>query len=182
MRLHGIDRDVWNRYTKNSARSWEYDIVAPGYKYNLPDIAAVIGLAQLAKAEDLHRRRRDIAGRYIAALEDRDYLELPRASLGHSWHLFILSLRLDRLSIGRDEFMTALADRGIGTSVHYKPLHHMSYYQKTYGLRIDSFPRATRRFQRVMSLPIYPDLDSESVEYIISSIREIGDSAYIGRR
>jgi dTDP-4-amino-4,6-dideoxygalactose transaminase len=177
MRLHGIDRSVWDRYTTSRNGAWEYDVVAPGYKYNLPDIAAAIGLEQLAKADAFLARRKRIALRYSAAFGDRDYLVVPRDGTGHAWHLYILAVRPELLSIDRNEYLSRLTALGIGTSVHYKPLHLMSYYRTRYGLRPESFPRATARFERVMSLPIYPDLDDDAVERIIESVLSVGDAA-----
>jgi len=182
MRLHGIDRTVWDRYVTNRSRSWEYDIVAAGYKYNLPDTAAAIGLVQLDRAETFLDRRRAIAARYTEGFRARDYLIPPRDASGHAWHLYILRLRLERLSIDRDAFVEGLSERGIGTSVHYKPLHHMSYYRDTYGLEPGCFPRASERFAQVLSLPIYPDLSDDAVDHIIDSVLEIGDESYVGLR
>jgi len=174
MRLHGIDRPIWDRHTSNT---WEYDVVAPGFKYNMPDTAAAIGLVQLGRADEFLERRESIARRYIEALGDRDYLQCPNESEGHAWHLFILLLHLDRLRIDRNSFIRRLAERGIGSSVHYKPLHQMSYYRDTYGLSPDSYPRATDRFHRVISLPIYPSLAESEVDRVIAAVLSVGDEA-----
>ncbi len=182
MRLHGIDRSVWDRYLTARPKSWDYDVVEAGYKYNLPDVAAAIGLAQLGRARSFLELRTAVAKRYTEAFAERDYLIPPRSTPGHAWHLYILRLRPERLRIGRDEYIERLAELGVGVSVHYKPLHHMSYYRKRYGLTPGSFPRATDRFENVMSLPIYPDLDAESVDRVVEAVLAIGDASYCGRR
>lgn len=175
MRLHGIDRSVWDRYTGTKADAWSYDVVAPGYKYNLPDTASAIGIAQLAKAERFHRRRRDIAAQYTKAFSSREYLEPPGSPEGHAWHLYQLLLRLEMLSIDRDGFVSALESSGIGTSVHYKPLHLMRYYRERYRLTPEDFPEATRRYRRTVSVPIYPGLTDEEVARVIDSVLSVGD-------
>ena len=178
MRLHGIDRAIWDRYTSAEAvagvQPWEYDVIAPGFKYNMPDTAAAIGLVQLKKAEEFLEKRRAIALRYIRELQDCGFLECPRDTDGHAWHLFLISLKPGKLAIGRDEFLGELADRGVGASVHYKPLHLMSYYRDRYSLRPESYPKANARYNRVISLPIYPDLSNGNVARIVTAIRDIG--------
>ncbi|MFW5689151.1 MAG: DegT/DnrJ/EryC1/StrS family aminotransferase [Spirochaetota bacterium] len=179
MRLHGIDREVWDRYT--SARpSWQYQVVEAGFKYNMPDILAAIGRVQLAKAERFLAERRAIAGHYRRLLGDRDYLTLPPAREGSSWHLFVLRLERSRLSIDRDEFIARLAERGIGTSVHYIPLHLMPYYRDRYGLKPQDFPVSLDAYERALSLPIYPGLDEEAVARVAEAVIEIGDGALTG--
>ncbi|MFW5994963.1 MAG: DegT/DnrJ/EryC1/StrS family aminotransferase [Spirochaetia bacterium] len=168
MRLHGIDRTVWDRYTRPGA-SWEYDLVAPGYKYNLPDILAVIGRGQLARASRLHARRAEIVGEYLRALEHVPEVLLPRSTAGHAWHLF--SIQID--AAVRDAVIDDLATRGIGTSVHYKPLHLMTYYQRRYGLTAADFPRASARYRQSVSLPLYPDMDSEDAHYVVESLKQV---------
>ena len=169
MRLHGIDRPVWDRQ-KGRAKAWEYDVVAPGYKYNLPDLSAALGRVQLRRSPELRRRRQEIARHYLSALGDRDYLKLPEDREDHSWHLFIVSLKGDRLSVTRDELAEELAAGGVGTSVHYKPLHLLSYYRESYGFEPDDFPVSLERFMTSLSLPIYPDLSEDDVEYIARSV------------
>lgn len=174
MRLHGIDRPVWDRQ-KGAARAWEYDVVAPGYKYNLPDIAAALGRVQLRRAPALRERRREIAAAYRRSLGDRDYLILPPDREDHSWHLFVVSFDTSRLRLTRDEVSEELAARGVGTSVHYKPLHLMSYYRKSYGFEPDDFPVSLERFMTSLSLPIYPDLTDEEVDRVATSLKAICD-------
>ena len=174
MRLHGIDRPVWDRQ-KGAARGWEYDVVAPGYKYNLPDTAAALGRVQLRRAPELRERRRRIAEAYRRHLADRDYLVLPPPWEDHSWHLFVVSFDSRLLSIGRDEVAEELAARGIGTSVHYKPLHLMSYYRKSYGFEPTDFPVSLERFMTSLSLPIYPDLTDDEVDRVAASLKAVCD-------
>jgi dTDP-4-amino-4,6-dideoxygalactose transaminase len=173
MRLHGIDRDVWNRYTSGSA-SWRYDLVAPGYKYNLTDLASAIGLAQLGKAEEFLRLRRRIVRRYLEGLSDCDFLRLPADVEGHSWHLFILRIRPELLSIDRDRFIEELRARGIGTSVHFIPLHLMTYYRERYGFSPDDFPVSLGNFQTAVTLPLFPSQTAAEADRVIEAVRETG--------
>lgn len=176
MRLHGIDREVWDRYT--SARpSWQYAIVEAGFKYNMPDILAAIGRVQLRRAEAFLARRREIARAYHELLADIDFLELPPPSNESSWHLFILRIRPELLRVSRDQMISELAESGVGTSVHYIPLHVMPYYRDRYGLKPDDFPVSWDAYSRAISLPIYPGLSDEHVARVAESIRAIGRRA-----
>ncbi len=175
MRLHGIDRDVWNRYTEKGA-GWRYDVVAPGYKYNLTDLAAAIGRVQLRKAESMLARRRLIAHRYLGAFNGLDFLVPPPQGPSHAWHLFIIRLRGNRLSIDRDSFVEELQKRGIGVSVHYIPLHVMSYYRDRYGLKPEDFPVSLAASESCISLPLYPSLTDDEVERVITAVVEVGAS------
>jgi dTDP-4-amino-4,6-dideoxygalactose transaminase len=181
MRLHGIDRDVWDRYTSQNA-SWRYDIVAPGFKYNLSDIASAIGLAQLAKAQDFLLQRTRIARRYREAFAGLDFLELPTDAENHAWHLFVIHVVTDKLSVDRDAFADELMRRGIGISVHFIPLHLMSYYRQKYGLKPESFPRALESFRTCISLPLSPSLSGEEVERVITAVKDTGFSHHALRR
>lgn len=174
MRLHGIDRDVWNRYTSPSA-SWQYDVVAPGYKYNITDIASAIGLAQLAKAADFMAKRRRLAERYLKGLSGCGFLTLPAAPAEHAWHLFIVRIKPDALSIDRDRFIAELSGAGIGTSVHYIPLHLMSYYRDRYGFKPEDFPVSLAAFKTCISLPLYPSLTNREADRVIRRVRGIGE-------
>jgi len=174
MRLHGIDRDVWNRFTSDKP-SWEYDVVAPGYKYNMPDINAAVGLAQLERAEDLRRGRQRCAEHYYRELEDVACLDLPVLEVApedHAWHLFPIVLTQDA-PISRDRLIELLAKRGIGTSVHYKPIHRLSYYRDRYELRPEQFPNAERLWRGCLSLPIYASLTDEELRFITDAIRDL---------
>ncbi len=175
-RLHGIDRTSWDRYISRSA-CWEYEIVENGYKYNMTDLSASIGRVQLKKAEQLLARRRQIADAYFEKLRDCDFLTLPAYSENHAWHLFIIRLVSQRLAITRNEFISKLMDMGIGTSVHFIPLHIMPYYRKRYGYQTEDFPVAYGNYNYSISLPIYPDLKPEDVNRIVESIKKIGYSA-----
>lgn len=172
MRLHGIDRDIWNRYTSATA-SWRYDVVAPGFKYNLTDMAAAIGRVQLTKADALLDRRKAIARRYREAFRGMDELVPPPAADAHAWHLFIVRLREGALSIDRERFIDELQARGIGVSVHFIPLHIMSYYRDTYGLRPEDFPVALECYRACMSLPLYPSMTDGEVERVVRAVTEI---------
>jgi dTDP-4-amino-4,6-dideoxygalactose transaminase len=179
MRLHGIDRDVWKRYTGDKP-SWEYDIIAPGFKYNMADVNAAVGLAQLERAFDFHRERIRCAKHYLAALAGLNHLDLPvyRGAIeDHAWHLFPVVVK-PVSPVGRDRIIEILFDRGIGTSVHYKPLHRMSYYREAYGLEPEDFPNAERIWQGTFSLPIYPTLADAELACVCDSIMDI----LIGRK
>ena len=174
MRLHGINRDVWERFTSNK-RSWEYDVVAPGFKYNMPDINAAIGLAQLEKADYFRDQRQRCASYYFHELENIKVIDLP-VCMGpienHSWHLFPVTIRPEA-PVSRNEFIIQMEQAGIGTSVHYKPLHRMTYYKETYNLNPDDFPNTERIWNGTVSLPIFPDLTNRELKYICQTIKRI---------
>lgn len=178
MRLHGIDREIWGRYqsSNSSANSWEYDIIAPGYKYNLGDLASTIGRIQLSKAVEMHERRAKQAAYYRKRFDDADFLTLPTPHPRHAWHLFIIHIVENRLTITRDRFISLLRERGIGTSVHYRPLHMMSYYKNTYSLHEEDFPVATTKYRTAISIPLYPGLTEEELCYIADTVLAIGKS------
>lgn len=173
MSLHGLSHDAWRRYS--SGGSWDYKIIAPGYKYNLTDIAAALGIHQLARAEEMRAERESIAERYTQALSDLEHVELPPRSDDriHSWHLFPLKLRLDRLSIDRDAFIDKLKDNGVGCSVHWRPLHLHPYYSEKFGWRPQDLPNATAVWQRLVSLPMFPGMREEEFDHVIDSVRDL---------
>jgi dTDP-4-amino-4,6-dideoxygalactose transaminase len=175
MRLHGISRDVWERFTSNKCSSWEYDIVAPGFKYNMPDINAAVGLAQLEKAYFFRDQRQRCATYYFHELENIKVIDLP-VCMGplenHSWHLFPVTIRPEA-PVSRNEFIIQMENAGIGTSVHYKPLHRMTYYKATYNLNPDDFPNTERIWKGTVSLPIFPDLTESELKYICETIKSI---------
>ena len=173
MRLHGISRDAWNRYS--SEGSWRYDVQEAGYKYNLTDLQAAIGLVQLAKCDAMCAARKRIAERYNAAFSSNPALQIPtgRHDRQSSWHLYILRLRPQILGFGRDEFMAALKARRIGTSVHFIPLHLHTYYQRKFGYRRGDFPNAEAQYDRCLSLPIFPSMREEDVERVIDAVEEV---------
>lgn len=174
MRLHGINRDIWTRFTDNKA-SWEYDVVAPGFKYNMPDVNAAIGLAQLEKAEYFRQQRQRCATYYFENLSQVKSIDLPvykGSKEDHSWHLFTIII-LPGAKFTRNEFIQQLANEGIGTSVHYKPLHRMTYYKNRYNLKPDDFPNTEKIWNGTVSLPIYPDLSTAELKYICDTIKKI---------
>ncbi len=173
LRLHGIDRDVWKRYrTEKSA--WRYDVVATGYKYNLSDIFSSIGLHQLKKVARFQNQRASIADRYHRAFKNSGLILPENAPEGeqHAWHLYLI--RLPEGSC-RERFLAHLRSRGIGTSVHFIPLHLMTYYKERYGFQDSDFPQALKSFERLVSLPIYTRLTEENVERIIQAVLEALD-------
>jgi perosamine synthetase len=173
MSLHGLSHDAWGRYAQNG--SWDYKIVAPGFKYNLTDIAAAIGVHQLDRAEAMRHERETIARRYLKELAGFEQIELPSLMSDRklSWHLFAIRLRLDQLQINRDQFINELKRSGVGCSVHWRPLHLHPYYQKTFGYRASDFPVATAEWKRLISLPIFPGMRDEEIEHVVSSIKRI---------
>jgi len=180
MSLHGISRDAWNRYAANG--SWYYEIEDAGYKYNMTDIAAALGLVQLERAEELLGARREIAAAYsdaFLASAAADLIELPEdADDGsHAWHLYIVRLALDRLTLDRAAVIAALRDDGIGSSVHFIPLHLHPYYRRRWGTRPEDHPVATREYERVISLPIWPGMGESDIRRVVDSLASILDRA-----
>lgn len=173
MRLHGINRDAFDRYTSNKP-SWYYEIVAPGFKYNLSDIASAMGIHQLRKADLFQQQRQQMADRYSAELAGLPLLLPPGAPTGdlHAWHLYVLRLS-DAATISRDDFIQAMFDRGIGCSVHFIPLHLHPYWRDTYNLQPSDFPRALDSFQRAVSLPLYTKMTSDEQTRVIDAVRAI---------
>ncbi|UCC52572.1 MAG: DegT/DnrJ/EryC1/StrS aminotransferase family protein [Anaerolineaceae bacterium] len=173
MALHGISKDAWKRYAAEG--NWYYEIIAPGYKYNMTDIAAAIGLAQLRKADSMWRRRREIAHRYNQAFGSLSELETPsdRSDCQHAWHLYPLRLNLEHLPLDRSEFIQELKDLNIGTSVHFIPLHLHPYYQQTYNYRPTDFPIAFDEYKRAISLPIYSKMSDQDVEDVIRAVSRV---------
>jgi len=173
MSLHGITKNAWNRYAAEG--SWYYEIVAPGFKYNLTDIASAIGLAQLKRLDAMNDRRGEIAARYDAVFADMPQLETPtlRPWVGHAWHLYALRLNLDRLRIDRARFVEELKARRIGTSVHFIPLHIHPYYRDTCGYSATDFPVAHEEYQREVSLPIYSAMSDQDVTDVIRAVTDV---------
>ncbi|MDZ7831091.1 MAG: DegT/DnrJ/EryC1/StrS family aminotransferase [Desulfobacterales bacterium] len=174
MRLHGINRDVWDRFTANKP-GWEYDVVAPGFKYNMPDVNAAIGLAQLERAEEFRMQRERCARFYDKHLAGINCIDLPWrfcAYSDHSWHLYPVVIK-DNAPIDRNTFIKKLSQAGIGTSVHYKPLHRMTYYKERYNLNPEDYPNTEIIWKGIVSLPIYPILSDTELSYIIEKIHEL---------
>lgn len=171
--LHGMSRDAWQRYGKGG--SWYYEIVSPGFKYNMTDIQAAMGLVQLGKLADFQARRRQIVKLYNEAFSDIPALQVPteRDYVEHAWHLYVLRLNQESLTIGRDQFIEELAQRNIGSSVHFIPLHLHPYYRDKYSYRPNDFPIAYSNYQRLLSLPLHPRLTDNDVGDVIQAVRDI---------
>jgi perosamine synthetase len=173
MSLHGLSHDAWDRYRGGS--SWDYRITAPGFKYNLTDIAAAIGLHQLARAEKMRRARERVAHQYRERLEGVEEIELPLDPPNriHAWHLFPIRLRLDRLRVDRNRFMEELKKAGVGCSVHWRPLHLHPYYTKTFGWRAADLPVATALWPRLVSLPIFPGMREDEIAAVVRCVIDL---------
>jgi dTDP-4-amino-4,6-dideoxygalactose transaminase len=171
--LHGISRDAWNRYSAKG--TWRYDILEAGFKYNLTDLQAALGLAQLAKAEALRQRRAAIAKRYTARLQSMDAFSPPPDldSDDHAWHLYVVRVNTLSLQITRDQVIEELKMRGIGTSVHFIPLHLHSLYRDSFGYRSGQFPNAERHFEGAISLPIFPDMSEDEINRVMDALQDI---------
>jgi dTDP-4-amino-4,6-dideoxygalactose transaminase len=173
MSLHGISKDAWKRFAADG--SWYYEIIAPGFKYNLTDIAASIGLEQLKVADRFRDERERVATYYRKRLAEIPEIILPEDPPDriHSWHLFVVRFKLDLLTINRAELIKQLKDRGIGASVHWMPLHMHPYYRDTYGYAPDDFPVSSRLFEEIISLPIYPSMVAREVDAVCHALAEI---------
>jgi dTDP-4-amino-4,6-dideoxygalactose transaminase len=180
MRLHGMDREAWDRYTAKRA-AWRYAIVDAGYKYNMTDLAAAIGRVQLRKAADFLAKRQRIAAAYDSAFGGLDFITLRSPSSDDALYLYMIRIVPERLSIGRDEYIEELAARGIGTSVHFIPLHVMPYWSSRYGLKPGDFPKALSTFERTISLPIFPDMTDTQIERVIEAVAGIGKEKSLPR-
>lgn len=172
MRLHGISRDAFDRFTAK-VPSWYYEIVAPGFKYNMTDIAAAMGVQQLKKVRQFAQKRTQVAAWYDAALADLPIIRPPHAAPGdeHSWHLYVVQLA-DGAGVARDQFIEHLFAQGIGCSVHYIPLHLQPYWRDAYGLTPDMFPVSQRIYERTLSLPMYSRMTQADVARVAEAIKE----------
>lgn len=173
MRLHGMSRDAWKRYRADG--NWRYEIVEAGYKYNMTDLQAALGLVQLSRCEEMRQSRARIAQRYRRALASMSAFRPIAVSedVQHAWHLFVVLVNPDALRIHRDQVIEELRARGIGTAVHFIPLHLHPYYRENLGCRQGDFPVAEKYFDRCISLPIYPDMTEEEVNRVIDALDEI---------
>ena len=171
--LHGMNRDAWKRYGANG--SWFYDVDCPGYKYNMTDIQAALGLHQLKKLPQFHSRRSAIVRKYQEAFGVREELEVPteRSDVHHAWHLYVLRLNLERMRITRDRFIEEMRDRNIGCSVHFIPVHLLRYYRERYRFEPEQFPIALREYQRIVSLPLSARMTDRDVEDVIDAVGTI---------
>lgn len=171
--LHGMSRDAWKRYSDQG--SWYYEVIRPGFKYNMTDIAAAIGIQQLKKLPRFQARRREIVQKYNDAFSKFEELQGPveRSDVEHAWHLYVIRLNLDLLKISRDQFIEELKARNIGTSVHFIPIHLHPYYRDKYGFKPDDFPIAYREYQRIISLPLYPKMSEQDVEDVVEAVTDV---------
>ncbi len=173
MSLHGLSHDAWRRFS--STGSWDYRIMQPGYKYNLTDIAAAIGCHQLARAEEMREQRQRVAEFYFDALSDVAEIDLPVTDENriHSWHLFPIRLKLDELTIDRAEFIQQLKNDGVGSSVHWRPLHMHPFYKDCLGWREDHLPAATELWSKIISLPIFSAMTPDEMEHVANTVRRV---------
>jgi dTDP-4-amino-4,6-dideoxygalactose transaminase len=171
--LHGMSRGASERYQQPGA--WAYEVLRPGFKYNMTDIQASLGLVQLGRLAGFQQRRRAVAAAYTEAFAGHDALEPPveRPEVEHAWHLYVLRLRPDALRIGRDRFIEELTDRRIGTSVHFIPIHLHPYYRDKYGFAPNAFPIAYANYQRILSLPLHPRLSDGDVADVIDAVLDV---------
>lgn len=169
----GMSHNAWNRYAKGG--TWKYDICEPGFKYNMFDIQAALGLVQLSRLDEMQAKRKKIAEKYQREFAKIDAVEPPFVPdyATHSWHLYIIRIVPELLTIDRDRFIVELNKRNVGTSVHFIPVTSMSYYTKRYGFKKGDFPNAEKHFDRIISLPLYPSLTDEEADYIIDAVHDI---------
>ena len=169
----GMSRNAWNRYAKGGA--WRYDICEPGFKYNMFDIQAALGLVQLSRMGEMQKRRLAIAEKFQREFAKIDAVEPPFVPdyATHSWHLYVLKIVPELLSIDRDRFITELNERNVGTSVHFIPVTDMSAYTKRFGFQKGDFPNTENFFERIISLPLYPTLSDEQADYVVAAVRDI---------
>lgn len=171
--LHGLSKDAWKRY--GATGSWYYEIEEPGFKDNLSDIMASLGIHQLKRLDEFQSIRRKYADIYNREFGGMDFIDVPYVDrdIEHNWHLYVVQLRLERLSIDRAEFIEALRRMNIGTSVHFIPLHMQPYYARTYGYKPDDFPNARYVYERAISLPLYPAMTEEDVYDVVKAVKHI---------
>ena len=171
--LHGMSRDAWKRYGPSG--SWFYEVEEPGFKYNMTDIQAAMGLAQLRKLDRFQARRREVVAAYNLGFRDLEAVETPveRPEVEHAWHLYVLRLRSGALRIGRDQFIRELTARNIGTSVHFIPVHLHPYYREKYRFEPNQFPIAYAAYQRLVSLPLHPMLGDGDVSDVVTAVRDV---------
>lgn len=173
LRLHGISKDAWKRYSDEG--SWYYEVLEAGYKYNMTDIQAALGLAQLRKVELMWGMRKEIALKYTEAFEPLEEIITPHVKPDRetAWHLYVIKLNLDALKTGRDKFIGELKHRGVSTGVHFIPLHRHPFYKNTFGYDAKDFPGAEWIYERIISLPVYPGMSDRDVEYVVESVSDV---------
>jgi dTDP-4-amino-4,6-dideoxygalactose transaminase len=173
LRNHGLDSNAWNRYTKEGSPF--YTVTEPGFKYPFTDMQASLGLGQLARLADFNTRRGELAARYTRLFESVPEVETPtvRSEVSSNWHLYVIRLRLERLRIGRAAFVDELKMRGIGSAVHYFPVHYHIYFRERFGFQKGDYPIAEREFERLISLPLFPKMTDADVDRVVSAVEEI---------
>ena len=175
MRMHGMDRTTWDRYTSSRA-SWEYDIIAPGYKFNLPDILAAIGCCQVDRAQLFYEQRKRIVDMYNKAFSKLDFIRLPPDGEGNSWHLYLMRIIPEKLKITREEFAKKMQEAGLGISVHFIPIFHFTYWHELYpDFTAENFPNAERQYNNTISIPLFPDMTDEQAQLVIDTVIKIGN-------
>lgn len=178
-RLHGMDRTTWDRYTNEKA-SWEYDIIACGFKCNLPDVLSAIGREQLKKAQSFYEKRRKIAEKYNEAFRECDFLELPPDSEGNAWHLYLLKIVPELLDCSKETFAREMQSEGIGISVHFIPLFHFTFWKNLYSdFSSEHFPNAESQYQKTISIPLWPDMSEQMIEKVISVVKKLGQNHHV---
>ena len=179
MRMHGMDRTTWDRYTSPRA-SWEYDIVAPGYKFNLPDVLSALGCCQLDRAVLFYEQRKAIVEQYNKAFSKLDFIKLPPDGEGNAWHLYLMRINPEKLTISREEFAKKLQGEGIGISVHFIPIFHFTYWKELYpDFTAKNYPNAETQYSQTISIPLYPDMPQEQVDYVINTVIKIGTENHV---
>jgi dTDP-4-amino-4,6-dideoxygalactose transaminase len=170
---HGMNRDAWKRFDKSG--SWYYEVVLPGFKYNMTDVQAAIGLHQLDRLAGFQKRRREVVAAYAKGFQNLAALQLPveRPEVESSWHLYVIRLNLNHLTIDRNAFIEELKARNIGTSVHYLPVHMHPFYRDKYGYKPEDCPVAADAFSRMLTLPLHPGLTDQDVQDVVTAVRDV---------
>lgn len=171
---HGMSKNAWSRYAKGG--TWRYDIEEPGYKYNMFDLQAALGLTQLFRLDNMQKCRERIVNIYNEAFKDIPALRLPKAASNtttHAWHLYVLQIVLEYLGLDRDQFIMELNERNVGTSVHFIPLHLMNAYRRRFGYNEGDFPNTEKWFEGIISLPLYSKMTEEDAEYVVDAVMDI---------
>ncbi len=179
MRLHGMNRDAWDRYT-NPRASWEYDIIAPGFKSNLPDMLSAVGRIQLQKAKSFDQKRKKIVSLYNDAFKNLDYIILPPDGEGNAWHLYLLHLKTEKLDCDRNTFARELQEKGIGISMHFIAIFNFTYWQQKYpDFRAINFPNADEHSKNTITIPLFPDMSVKEAKLVINAVKSTGEKHHV---
>lgn len=179
MRLHGMNRDAWDRYT-NPRASWEYDIIAPGFKSNLPDMLSAVGRIQLQKAKSFDQKRKKIVSLYNDAFKNLDYIILPPDGEGNAWHLYLLHLKTEKLDCDRNTFARELQEKGIGISMHFIAIFNFTYWQQKYpDFRAINFPNADEHSKNTITIPLFPDMSVKEAQLVINAVKSTGEKHHV---